>query len=117
MPIYCYRCRECEHGFETFQFMHADRYTVCSECGDENTLDIVPQPAASPNQAFRKPIELHSLGLCNDEDIADFRRRNPDVPIGTDPAQDDYGVPKARSRQEKKKILETEGFVELNGYN
>lgn len=33
MPIYVYRCRDCDHHFEVTQSMSDDPVTVCEACG------------------------------------------------------------------------------------
>lgn len=117
MPLYCYKCPGCEHKTERFRHLsNANAVEKCPECGRSMEKDIAAQRVGSGNTEFTKPIEMHSIALCNDVDIAEFRRRNPDVSIGTDPARDDYGVPKARTRKEKLDILEKEGYEEVNGY-
>lgn len=35
MPIYVYRCRDCDHHFEVTQSMSDEPVTVCESCGGE----------------------------------------------------------------------------------
>jgi putative FmdB family regulatory protein len=41
MPIYEYKCRDCDEKFEVFVFTHADVEVPCSECGSANTEKVL----------------------------------------------------------------------------
>lgn len=45
MPIYAYRCRECENDFEVKQRFSDDPLTTCEVCGTEDSVFRVIQPA------------------------------------------------------------------------
>lgn len=116
MPLYHQYCPACGHDDIAFRPMSRSHENPnCEVCGTPMRRDFQAEAAGPHLDAeFRKPIEMHSLALCNEEDIHAFRQRHPDVEIGTDPRREDYGVPKARSRSEKLRILKKEGWVEQN---
>lgn len=60
------------------------------------------------------PIEMLSIALDNEDEIAEFRQRNPGIEISDRRSDRNFGVPIAKSRSEKLRILEKEGFVETN---
>lgn len=113
MPIYVYECDECGHSDEDFQSLHSKPHTICPMCRNIGTYHRIPTVTHTNIKEFYKPIELHSLGLAHADEIAAFQRRNPDVPISTDPNDPLYGVPRARTRKEKLEILKKEGYVEI----
>jgi hypothetical protein len=57
---------------------------------------------------------MMSLAVNTPEQLDEFRQRNPTAEISDDPNNPLYGVPIARTRQEKLRILRNEGFVEKN---
>lgn len=61
---------------------------------------------------YHKPIEMHSVALHTPEEIAEFRKKAPDVEISADPAHPAYGVPVARTRSQKLQALRATGFEE-----
>ena len=87
----------------------------CPKCGEPMVRNLQAE-AAGPHldREFRKPIEMHSLGLAHPEDIRAFKQRNPGVDISDDPDDELYGVPIARTRKQKLSILKSEGFHENN---
>lgn len=42
MPTYVYRCKACEHQFETFQKMTEEPLRECEECGGEVARLLFP---------------------------------------------------------------------------
>lgn len=116
MPMYEFVCEQCGHCDDYYRTMgDAWQEAPCPMCGVPMHRDYRAE-AAGPHldKAFTNPIEMHSIAVTNEEDIKAFKHRNPDVEIGTDPNRDDYGVPIARSRAEKLRILKQEGFEEKN---
>lgn len=113
MPIYEYRCEECAHTSEEYQSIRSDPLTACPKCCS-SSFHRVPSLTHSLNTPYRIPIEMHSIALSNQDDIKAFKQRNSDVPISTNPNDPLWGVPIARSRAEKLKVLRNEGFVERN---
>lgn len=43
MPIYEYRCPDCDHQFEAIQKMSDDPITVCPECSAEQVKKLISQ--------------------------------------------------------------------------
>ena len=41
MPIYCYKCFDCNHYDEIKQSMDDDALTVCPECGGDNYKRVI----------------------------------------------------------------------------
>ena len=42
MPKYCYRCKECDHEFETRHGIR-ERLYDCENCNNEQSLSRIPQ--------------------------------------------------------------------------
>jgi hypothetical protein len=63
---------------------------------------------------FHRPIEMHSVSMAHPDEIEEFRRRCPGVEVSSDPTDDLYGVPIARTRREKLAVLDAVGFEEKN---
>jgi len=36
MPVYEYKCKNCDEKFELFQFSYSENGVICSKCGSEN---------------------------------------------------------------------------------
>lgn len=45
MPIYEYRCPDCQHEFDAMQRMSDDPIGVCPECGSTNVARVLSAPA------------------------------------------------------------------------
>lgn len=45
MPIYEYRCPDCQHQFEALQSMSADPIRECPECGSDKVARVLHAPA------------------------------------------------------------------------
>jgi hypothetical protein len=63
---------------------------------------------------FSKPIEMFSIACNSEEEIREMQQRVPGLDISTDPNDEMYGVPVARTRQQKLAALEVAGFEETN---
>lgn len=117
MPSYEFQCQVCAHEDTEFYTMadvpgFGDK-VECPKCLHPAYRREVAAPATDI-RPFNKPIEMQSIGMGHPGDIRDFQRRNPDVPIATNPKHPLYGVPIARTRKEKTTILRNEGFQENN---
>jgi putative FmdB family regulatory protein len=110
MPLYPYRCDACGHEFEEFQRMAEEPLTECPEC--DGALRRVPCVVNNQCREFKKPIEMYSIGLNDDDEIREFRRRCPDVDVSTDKSNPLYGVPIARTRAQKLAALDAMNFEE-----
>lgn len=115
MPIYRYNYTDEQGGsVEVFQKMSDPELTEyegrpCTkgvQCPNVRT-----EYGAGSNT---KPIEMMSIALDTDAQIDEFRKRNPGTEISKDRSSGLYGVPVVKSRSEKKRVLDREGFVETN---
>ena len=113
MPIYCYHCDDCGRDDEEFQSIRSIAIDRCPVCTSK-TYHRVPTLSHSMDRAYAKPIEMQSIALNDPDDIRAFIRRNPNVPMSENPHDPLYGVPVARTRAEKLRILKNEGFQEKN---
>jgi len=106
MPLYDYRCETCDETREEFQSIHEDSMTKCPVCGGRYEKQISLTSGAMERE-YDVPIEMHSIAPANAAEMTAFRRRNPGVEMRD-------GVPIARTRKEKLRILDAEGFEERN---
>jgi putative FmdB family regulatory protein len=116
MPIYEYHCDNCGHDNEEFQHIHDEEFVSCPQ-GCASGYHRVPSLPGSVMKEYQKPIEMHSIGLGQPDEIAAFKERNPGATCSSDPADPLYGVPIAHHFHEKKTILKTEGYVDKKGYS
>lgn len=73
------------------------------------------KPAARlKSDSFAVPIEMFSIALDNDVEIAAFRLKAPDVEISSEWANPLYGVPVARNRHQKLQALKAAEYQERN---
>lgn len=110
-----YKCARCGHTTANTILSANSPERQC--CGEPMDMNVPPpsRPAeAHVTGRFQKPIEMHSVGTNDPDEIARLRRECPGVEIADDPRHPDYGVPKAHTRQEKLKVLKACGFVERN---
>lgn len=112
MPLYDYICEACGLSSEEYESIHAEPQTVCPVCG-EAQFHRVPS-VGRPPQEYHRPIEMNSVALSSKEEVRAFQQRNPGVDCSDDPRDPLFGVPIARTRQQKLSILKNEGFVEAN---
>ena len=68
MPVYCYRCRECDHGFESRHSMSFDDQ-ICIKCGSKNVFKV---PSIADSQI--QPALSTKPGKIVDEYIKDTRQ-------------------------------------------
>ncbi len=69
-------------------------------------------PTIARDAQFRTPIAMHSIGVTHPQDVQKLKEKG--VRISDNPRDPLYGVPIARTRQEKLKNLKIAGFVERN---
>jgi hypothetical protein len=115
MPMYNYHFTD-EQGGEFEEFQHISENALIVKDGRPCERGV---NAAVPMTRFGKgngcdPIEMMSIALDTEEEIQEFRARNPGVEISDNREDRAFGVPIAKSRAEKLRILEKEGFVETN---
>jgi len=96
---------------EEFQHITDEALTDCEKCGARGSLHTVPT-APHTQLEYHKPIEMFSIGLTDDEEILAFKGQCPDVDVSMDPSDEMYGIPVARTRQQKLQALRAVGFEE-----
>lgn len=111
MPTYDYRCNTCTVSFEAFRSMRDEDSEQCPSCKSYQCVRVPSVPNTDMRE-FKTPIEMFSIALDTDEDIREFKRKAPDVDIGTDPDREDYGIPIARTRKQKLAALRAVGYTE-----
>jgi len=117
MPCYEYAYEDVSTGetVELYQTMAEPAYAVHPETG--RPLRRVPQLPRVHGQYGEgngcEPIEMLSIALDNEDEIAAFRQRNPGATISGRRGDPLFGVPIAHSRGEKLRILDREGFQEI----
>jgi putative FmdB family regulatory protein len=113
MPRYDYACSSCGHAAEEVHSIHLDSLTICPKCQKPDYSKQIAQVATDLRE-FHTPIEMYSIALNDDDEIKEFKRRAPDVDVATDPRDEMYGIPIARSRKQKLQALKAMEFTELN---
>lgn len=109
MPRYSYICDACDHAMSVFKLMSQyERVEICPGCGAEMKRDFTAGTPATLDKAFRKPIKMYSVAPRNPQELADFRKRCPNVKLTRDL------VPIAYNRAEKLRILKAVDFQELS---
>lgn len=104
MPYRCFRCTVC--GFRSTELvgLHDDTHPTCY-CGSEARRNYKAESDQSrPTKIFHTPIEMYSVGMHPDE-VPAFRQANPDIEV-------QGGVPLAKTRHEKKRVLKYFNFEE-----
>lgn len=111
MPIYDHEC-ECGETVSEFRAMeHWNRLPTCPKCGK-----LMPQVFGSQQVrgAYKKPIELQSMGfLADPEDVAEHRRRCPDVDLVM---REGSAIPVMRSLGQKREYLKKMGWVDSRSF-
>jgi len=109
MPLYCFICTSCGHQDSAVRpISKRDDATDCPKCHAIMARDIVAEGTNTPMQEFHRPIEMYSVAPISTEEVAELRRKLPDVKFN------DLMVPVAHSRHEKMAILKATGFQEGN---
>lgn len=104
MPARCFTCRSCGRTIEAIQDLFDDGLPAC-ECGSETRRDYTAESGLGrPTKMFQTPIEMFSVGMHPDE-VPAFRQANPDIEVHG-------GVPLAKTRHEKKRVLKYFNFEE-----
>lgn len=115
MPMYRYRYTD-EAGGEFEELGRMKDPALATHEG--RPCERVPQLPSVRTQygegSHTDPIKMLSIAVDNEADVDDFRRRNPGTEISRDRSSPDFGVPVAKSRSEKLRVLEREGFMETN---
>lgn len=106
MPIYNYQCNGCGEQVEKLRPMSESdaEGPLCFRC--RTRMKRVFVASLKRNKNFRTPIEMFSVAPDNPAELAELRRKCPDVEFTPEL------VPLAHNRQEKMRILAAVGFEE-----
>ncbi|MCX7429365.1 MAG: hypothetical protein NTW96_27545 [Planctomycetia bacterium] len=106
MPIYCFVC-ECGARAEDVRTMESRNMPMpCPSCYREMDRDTVAEQTTTTMKEFHTPIEMHSIAPTNQAEHDQLVRAGAEMTR--------EGVPVARSRHEKMRLLKLVGFVEKN---
>lgn len=104
MPLYPYQCSNCGRQDELFLSMSDYTPEQPCVCGARMQRVFTTDRVRNPN--FHTPIAMFSVAPTNPQELADFRRKCPDIHMTP------QLVPLAHNRTEKKQILKAVGFEE-----
>ncbi len=111
MPMYDYKCGACGHeATDVFRRMTNDAPEPCPVC--TAAMARVPTVSRARPAEFHTPIDMYSIALNEDSEIAAFKQRAPDVDVSTDQNDPMYGIPVARTRHQKQQALRAMGYEE-----
>lgn len=109
MPRYPYTCDTCGQEHEELVPMSQYKPEIpCPQCGAKMHRTYMGRSPHSSATPYQHPIEMYSVAPNSPQELAAFRRANPDVQLN------DQLVPLARNRQEKLHILKSLGYEEKN---
>ena len=106
MPERFFVCFPCRYMITQIQSLHDETIPICEGCGKETRRSYsMESTGGRPTKIFHTPIEMFSVGMKMDE-VPAFRRANPGIEVRE-------GIPIARTRQEKKRVLKYFNFEEV----
>lgn len=115
MPLYTYRYTDAEGGtFDEFQHIREEAFTLKDGRPVERTVQAFKPVTQYGEGSGTKPIEMTSIAVDSPEEVDEFRRRNPGTEISRNLNDPLFGIPVVKSRSEKLRVLNNEGFVETN---
>ena len=115
MPLYDYQYTDAFGGeFEVFQHIREETLTEHAGRPCKRTVQRPKVRTKYGEGSNTEPIKMLSIAVDNEDEVDDFRRRNPGVEISRDRRNPLFGVPVASSRSQKLRILKAEGFAEQN---
>jgi putative FmdB family regulatory protein len=113
MPIYDFKCSNCEHEFwDFFKANRPEGIPERMECPKCHSFSATKQVSLAHTdlKGFHTPIEMHSIACLDGEQIREMQRAG--IECSDDENNPLHGVPVARNRKEKLKALEVAGFTE-----
>lgn len=117
MPQYDYQYMDGEkESFVTYQSMSEDPLTEHKGRPCQKTVQRPSVRTDYGSGSNTDPIEMMSIAVDSVEDVQEFRKRNPGVDISDNPNDPKFGIPIARSMNQKYSILDREGYADLKGY-
>jgi hypothetical protein len=115
MPMYSYAFDDNSgDGFDIFQHMSEDVLTEHEGRPCHRTVQMFRPITCYGKGSGSDPIEMLSIAVDSPGEVREFRKRNPGVEISDFLSDPLFGVPIAKSRSEKLRILKTEKFAETN---
>src|SRR5690606_30399939 len=98
---------------EEYQSIHDDAFDACPECSSP-AFGRVPTLPHTTMREYRTPIEMDSIAMNTIEEIREFKRKAPDVPVSEAPNDERFGIPVANTRHAKLQALNAAGYEERN---
>lgn len=106
MPMYVFKC-DCGVVSQELRTMESRNLPLfCWDCGKQMERDVRAEQTNTPLQEFHTPIEMHSIAPTNQTEHDQL------VKAGAEMTRD--GVPIARNRHEKMRLLKLVGHVEMS---
>ena len=112
MPVYCFKCMACDERKEVHRPMRESSEPEICNCGRKMKRDFVAEHN-SVRGDYNDPIVSDSMAF-DAIDLAEHRRRFPDVEVAIDHARS--ARPIFRSLSQKRKYLKARGFVDCNSF-
>jgi putative FmdB family regulatory protein len=115
MPLHDYKCMTCDHEIKDEFRKMVDLVPVerCPMCGHLSMIREVPL-VQTDMRDFSTPIEMYSVAVQDLGEIRRLQRECPDAVISDDPKNPLYGVPIAKHRKAKLRVLKVSHFEERN---
>jgi len=118
MPVYAYTYTDEQGGtFDEFQQMRDDVLVEHMGRPCERLISLPSIRTQYGKGSGTKPIELYSIGLNTKSEIQEFAKRNPNTQISQDRRDPLFGIPVVKSRSEKLRVLNNEGFQEKSSFS
>lgn len=116
MPMYDYRYEDTDELFTEFQQMSEEPLTEHKGRACRRVVSEFRPITRYGKGNGCDPIQMMSIAVDSREEIDAFRQRNPGVEISDVVGDPLFGIPVAKSKSEKNKILAAEGFVDKKSY-
>ena len=78
MPIYEYRCNDCEHKFANLEGVVACDEAACPKCGSRNLKKLISRFAVVKSESTDSDLDESDLGEDLGDDIGDEAEDMPD---------------------------------------
>ena len=110
MPMRAFTCWECGVTKQHFQSLLDESLPKCP-CGGKSFRDYSAERTDRRHTGvYEKPIEMFSVACSSPEEIQELKQKCPDIEVAMDGPL--MGVPIARSREQKLRVLKAVGFEE-----
>jgi len=111
MPVYCYRCPECDEKDERYMPLAEFGKTILCKCGVVMHTSIVDQRPTVRGE-YNKPIVSDSMAF-DPIDIEEHRKKYPDIDLVVDEVS---ARPVLRSLSQRRAYQKERGFVDTRDY-